>query len=160
MKTIFRTIPIDESPRLFVWTNAINWNHQGSVVQAIPINRQPVKTIFRTIPIYSLRDHLPLKFKLNERTRHRLFRQFQLMDRLKSIVRTIPINRVQHHLTGQFQWLEGIRHQLFKQLQLINNPWRELSEQIYLVESLRNQLSTETTSITRQSDITSPDNSN
>ena len=88
--------------------------------QEIPSYRQPVKTIFRTIPINkqspaiiglensnTVSDHLPRQFQLIESSRHKLFRKFRLMDRLwsqlsgqlqlidspKSFVGTIPIVR-------------------------------------------------------------------
>ena len=93
MKTIFRT-------------TAINLKHQTAIVQAIPINRQPVKTVLRTIPIQSPRSFVwtnPINLKhqtaivqvipIKRPPVKTMFRTI-LTDRQcpRSFVWTIPIN--------------------------------------------------------------------
>ena len=49
---IFKTIPLNrQSPRSFARTIPFYLKRQASIVQAIPINRHPVKTIFKTLAI-------------------------------------------------------------------------------------------------------------
>ena len=60
------------------------------------------------------------------------------------------MERLQNHLTGQHQLLESIRHQLIVRAIPINRQAPKIIEQIQLIDSLRNQLSS-TISITRQS---------
>ena len=83
-KPIVRAIPINERSREVVApTSPIHVNAPKSNVQAIPINRPPVKSFASTIQsIGSLRAHLSGQFQLWDNTKHQLFRQFQLMDSL------------------------------------------------------------------------------
>ena len=80
-KPIVRAIPINGwSPKAVVPTISILVHDRKSNVQAILINRQPVKTIFRTNPIdRSLRDHLPGQVQLIDSLRDHSYGKFQLL---------------------------------------------------------------------------------
>ena len=74
--------------------DSIHVHHPKSIVQAIPINRQPVKTIFRTIPTdrqspKSFVWTIPINWKHQTSIVQAIPNNGQS---LKSIVRTIPIN--------------------------------------------------------------------
>ena len=123
-----------------------------------------MKTIFRTIPIDSLRDHLSGQFQLIESTRHQFVQAIQIIGQyLKSIDTTIPINRetpksfvrtipiVRKYQTSIVQMtpinrqspktivrtnpINSLRNHLSNQFQLLDSLWHHLPGQFQLIDN-------------------------
>ena len=94
--SIVRIIPINgRSPKAVVPTISIHVHHRKSIVQAIPINRQPVKTIFRRIPA---NIQFPRSFvwaiSINLKHQTSIVQEIPINRQpVKTIFRTIPIGR-------------------------------------------------------------------
>ena len=115
--------------------NSIHVHHPKSIVQAIPINRQPVKTIFRTIPTnrQSPRSFVwknPINWKHQTTIVQAIPSNRQLM---KTIFWTIPCDSLRDHLSGKLRLIESTRHQLFRQFQLMDSLWKQFSRQFQLI---------------------------
>ena len=96
--SIVRIIPINGwSPKAVVPTVvptfSIHVHRPKSIVQAISINKQPVKTFFRTIPINSLRDHVGT-IAINWKHQTSIVQAIPINRHpVKTIFRTIPIDK-------------------------------------------------------------------
>ena len=116
--------------------DSIHVHHPKSIVQAIPINRQPVKQFSGQFQlISSLRHHLSGKVQLIESTRQQVFRQFQVIDSLwkHSSGQFHVIDSLRDHLSGKFRLIESTRHQLFRQFQPMDSMWKQFSRQFQLI---------------------------
>ena len=147
--SIVRIIPINgRSPKAVVSTvvptTSFHVHHPKSIVQAAPINRQPAKTIFRTILIdrQSPRSFVwtvPINWKPQT-----------------SIVQAIPINRLpvttilwiiptNRQSPRSFVWTIPTNWKpqtwIVQAIQLIDTLWKQFSGQSQLIGSVRDHLS-------------------
>ena len=95
--------------RSFIWTILTNWNHQTSIVQAIPINGQSLKSTVRTIPI-------------NRETPTSFDRTIPIVRRYQTLfVQTISNkDSSRRQSSEQIKLINGLRNQLSKRFQLLD----------------------------------------